>query len=45
MVIEDDDELRALVGITLRDRGYDVVECVDGLEAPPSLIEVRERAT
>jgi signal transduction histidine kinase len=33
MLIDDDAEARALVGMTLRDRGYDVVECSDGLDA------------
>jgi signal transduction histidine kinase len=33
MLIDDDADARALVGMTLRDRGYDVVECSDGLDA------------
>jgi signal transduction histidine kinase len=33
MLIDDDADARALVGTTLRDRGYDVVECSDGLDA------------
>jgi signal transduction histidine kinase len=33
MLIDDDADARALVGWTLRDRGYDVVECSDGRDA------------
>jgi signal transduction histidine kinase len=33
MLIDDDDDARALVGVTLRSRGYDVVECFNGLHA------------
>jgi signal transduction histidine kinase len=33
MLIDDDADARALVGMTLRDRGYEVVESCDGLDA------------
>jgi len=33
MLVDDDPDARALVGMTLRERGYDVVECSNGLDA------------
>jgi signal transduction histidine kinase len=33
MVVDDDPDLRDLMGVTLRDRGYQVIECANGLDA------------
>jgi DNA-binding response OmpR family regulator len=40
LIVDDDDDIRALIGVTLRADGYDVTEARDGREAVDALSAV-----
>lgn len=41
MIVDDSDSMRRVIGITLRNAGYDLIEAVDGTDALKKLDGVR----